>query len=355
MTPSFRIFMILAILLSTLSGKEWRKFTSATGQSFEGRVLSKDSSSVKIERRSDQKTFVLALAKLSQADQDFLKTWKEAPAPTKSIYPPRSEDEKLPKSIYPKTRNLIAARLKEISAREVPKGASGLQAKALNDLNIYRYLSDLNDDVTFSEEESERVQAALKAWNALGNNPITPEVSALFKDTVYLRKGGLIRCVRGAMLSTDSVLDTNRRTRWLMLDPRVEEYGLSEELPIAGIYPVRSGPKLKAKFFAYPSPGFYPVDKLHGKGWTCYGQNIFPKDEKIDVEVFRLNELPTQKIRRNKVQGVQMDVEDTYLYQNSVLFVPLDPETQEAPKKPGVYAVFVKVGGFRVNYIVALF
>ena len=64
----------LSILLSAVDGRIW---TSQSGQTFEGELIEADDKSATIRRTTDRRKFKMAINALSDADQSYLKHFKE--------------------------------------------------------------------------------------------------------------------------------------------------------------------------------------------------------------------------------------------------------------------------------------
>jgi len=84
--PNYLYLILLSAGIFSYSfGDEFRVFTNSQGKTIKAKVLSVDGTSAKIELDTG-KEFTLPLSALSQADQEFLKTWSPGtPAPPAAI------------------------------------------------------------------------------------------------------------------------------------------------------------------------------------------------------------------------------------------------------------------------------
>jgi len=93
---------------------------------------------------------------------------------------------------------------------------------------------------------------------------------------------------------------------------------------------------------------------LHGNTWSYYGKNNLDPEEIPEVKIYRLDGLPTKKLNPKKIEGIELQVRKTFVYLNSVIFEPLDPETNKHITGPGIYGVVIK-GSVKASYVVALY
>jgi hypothetical protein len=101
--------------------------------------------------------------------------------------------------------------------------------------------------------------------------------------------------------------------------------------------------------WAYPGKGFYPLEYLHGKGWSLYLTESAPEKDKLTVQIFKLSGRPqSEPTWAEKLPGKPLDVDYVATYGNAINFEP-------AVNGKGIYWVRVHGGGIREQYLVELF
>ncbi|WP_193211069.1 hypothetical protein [Luteolibacter marinus] len=328
---------------------EWRVFTSELGQQLEAKVVKVDGDLVTLQRRSDGRKFVLEVDELSDEDQEWLDAWEEGsppPTPAKEAEPAEGE---LKKSLYPRSKKEITAGLKEILGRKIPDGIDKTAGKAVNQLNAYRFLcgvpSVVEADATMNEQATEAAKACdkhgslshdLGHFTNICNLSGGPDVVGSVRS--YIDDGGANnREVRG-------------HRRWC-LNPPMGKTGFGGADRFAAMVAMDSSGDGKGRdSWAYPGKGLFPLEYLHGDGWSLYLRESAPKKDDVTVEVFKLSDRPLKPLTwADKTPGKELEVVWVSTAYNAINFEP-----KEANKK-GIYWVRVRGGGVREQYLVELY
>lgn len=344
-TPAILAFLLLSAL--SLGAAEWRTFTDTQGRTFEGRVLSirEDAEKVTVLVRKSNRTATLDFSILSEADIAYLDEWE--PEPEEVV----EDTGDLSSRLYPRTKEEIRQHIREIEKRDAPDDIDRDQQKTVNQLNVYRYLCGVSDEV---EADPKMVEQATEAAEACKEHGGLSHDLGHFTNICNLAGGsGMFSSVRQYIKDSGSNNRENRGHRRWCLNPPMGKTGFGE----AGSYSAMvamdsSGGKKPRDSWAYPGKGFFPNDYLHGNAWTLYLPEKAPAKDDIEVEVYKLSSRPEKPFSSTEeTPGKALPVEFVHTYQNAINFEP-QPEPVTGR---GIYWVRVKGRGVREGYLVELY
>jgi hypothetical protein len=102
--------------------------------------------------------------------------------------------------------------------------------------------------------------------------------------------------------------------------------------------------------WGYPGKGFFPLEYLHGDGWSLYLRQQAPARDAVEVEVFRLSSRPLKPFTwADKQPGEPLEVVWVSTALNAINFEP------KGANREGVYWVRIRGGGVREQYLVELY
>ncbi len=351
----FRLIFLISLTLSIthVSADEWHTFTSQNGQSFVGKVVSKDNNGATIERKNDGKVFTVSFDKLSADDVKYVKAWTQSATPAATVS--FSGEANVPKDLFPHSRKEIAQKLREISNIPAPAWATEAQKKALARLNQYRFLCGVNSPLTLNADANSHAEKATAVIEENFPNISSPEIQSVLKNLLFINGGTIETLPQNVMRCFGSASRSTRHLRHYILDPTLKEIGIANAGKYCGAMRHLWGRKGKEKIWSYPGKGFFPASYFHGNAWSVHTGKDLDKEDQLEVFVYRLDELPKKKPKRRQIKGKQMEVVFTAVFSGSVIFEPIDPETNEVLNKPGIYAVFIDGAGMKTQYVVALY
>ncbi len=295
----------------------------------------------------------------------FIHATETKPTPTppqpKIKQPQLSESQKYKLLLYPRTKDQINKGIKSIEARKIPKNVLPDQHKCANKLNIYRWLSGVDSNVSICETGIQYAISASKACNkakklshALGDN--TEKVNLHMNSRAIQLHEQIDAYMNDAG-------DNNREIRghrMHCLDPRLGESGFAsdENYYAMCVYPPSRSvaPHTLSKGWGYPGKGFYPIKYLHGNGWSYYPPSgvKLPKDQ-TTVKMWHLKSAPRAPFPDNepkKNQGTPVNITATFPTGDNLVFEPEIP----IPYKKGIYWIRIDVGDRIIDqYLVELF
>lgn len=354
--PLIHLIVLVFSCLGLGAAEDWHTFTDKGGRSFVGSVISVDEDAEKavVLTKTSGRHSEIDFRILSESDISYLQDWRPQKDEPEGIGSGEESDSDLGEAssrLYPKTKEEIRERLREIEARDEPKGISGEQQETINRLNIYRYLSGVPYDVAADEIMVAQAKDAAEACEKHGG---LSHALGHSTDICNLASGGsMLSSVKQYI--TDSGENNRERRghrRWC-LNPRMGKTGFGSSGIYSAMVAMDSSGSGKTKdSWAYPGKGFFPKEYLHGNGWTLYlTENAPPKDE-IKVEVYKLSKRPEKPFSSSEeIPGTALPVEYGASYGNAINFEPqFEPITGR-----GIYWVRVTGGGLREGYVVELY
>ncbi|QTN30956.1 hypothetical protein HZ994_00970 [Akkermansiaceae bacterium] len=353
----FRLALMILLSLPLGAAQGWRTFTDKSGRSFEGRVISihENFKTATILTRKTNTKATMDLSVLSERDLTYLSTWKpgqvDEPEPAE-IEPAESEEEEEASSrLYPRSKEEIRERLREIDKRVGPTGISRDQQETINRLNSYRYLSGVPDEV---EADPEMVAQATDAAQACKRNGGLSHDLGHSTNLCNLANGSnMLSSVQQYINDAGANNREARGHRRWCLNPPMGKTGFGEDGAYSAMVAMDSSGRTRMKdSWAYPGKGFFPKEYLHGNAWSLYLTEKSPPREDITVEVYELRKRPEKPFSNSEeIPGKALPVEYISVYGNAINF---EPQPQPITGR-GIYWVRVKGGGLREGYVVELY
>lgn len=349
------MFMVLASL-ALATAEEWRTFTDKAGRSFVGRVISVDEDAEKavVANKATGRHSEIDFRILSDSDISYLQDWSPQNDEAKDPGSAEEGDEDTGEAssrLYPRTKEEIREHLREIEARDAPKGISKEQQETINQLNAYRYLSGVPYDVVADPKMVEQAADAAKACENHGG--LSHELGHS-TDICNLAGGGtMLSSVKQYITDSGENNREKRGHRRWCLNPPMGKTGFGSSGIYSAMVAMDSSGSGKTKgSWAYPGKGFFPKEYLHGNAWSLYLEGKAPSKDDIKVEVYKLPKRPEKPFSSNEeIPGTALPVEYGAVYGNAINF---EPQFQPITGR-GIYWVRVTGGGLREGYVVELY
>lgn len=257
----------------------------------------------------------------------------------------------VPQVLYPRTKEEIRDRIKEIEKRDGAAGIDREQQKAVNLLNVYRYLSGVSDDV---EADAKMVGLAMDAAEACREHGGMSHNLGHSTDICNLASGGSMSSSIKQFI--DDIGEKNRDKRGhrrLCLNPQMGKTGFGYAKPYSAMVATdSSGGEIPKESWVYPGKGFFPKKYLHGNAWSLYLKGNAPGWKGITVEVYELSERPEKAFASGEeIPGKAVPVNYVGTFLNAINFEP----QPDRIKARGIYWVRVKGEGVNEGYVVELF
>lgn len=345
--------LIFVLLAAHAPGAEaeWRTFTDTDGRTFEGRVIAidEDEEVATVLTKKTNRTSKIHFQILSESDIAYLKNWE--PEKVGSDEEEAEDAGEISSRLYPRTKEEIRNRIKEIEKRDAPVGISRDVQKTVNRLNIYRYLSGVADEV---EADAKMVEQAADAAKACEKNGDLSHDLGHSTDLCNLANGDtMLSSVRQYIEDSGDNNRENRGHRRWCLNPPMGKTGFGEEGAYSAMVAMDSSGKDTQKgSWAYPGKGFFPKEYLHGNAWSLYLPDGVPDKKDIKVEVHKLSKRPDKAFSANaEIPGTALPVEFVSVYQNAINFEPqFEPITDR-----GTYWVRITGGSLSEGYVVEFY
>lgn len=350
-----KLTLLLCLMLTSLSlgaAEQWHTFTDTRGRTFEGRVISIDEEFDKatvLNKKTGGKTEI-DFRILSDADVTYLKDWE--PEDPRTGEKEVAEDlGEASSRLYPRTKEEIRDRLQEIEKRDAPPGIDREQQKTINELNAYRFLSGVPDDVAADAKMVEQATDAAQACEKHGD--LSHDIGHS-TDLCNLAAGGtMLSSVKQYIHDMGENNREKRGHRRWCLNPPMGKTGFGSAGRYSAMVAMDSSGSGKTKgSWAYPGKGFFPKEYLHGNAWSLYLTKNAPSKDDIKVEVYKLTRRPEKPFSSTEeIPGTALPVEYGAVYGNAINFEP-QPEPITGR---GIYWVRVSGGGLREGYVVELY
>lgn len=342
-----RLVILLATLLSgVLHADDWRVFTDLEGRTVEARVLFVGDGEARVSLRQSGREAWLKFDSLCEEDRDYLDAWSPG-QPTAE-----ERDQSLGAAsdrLYPRTREEIRAKVREIERRPPANGVSRKQQKVINELNVYRYLCGVPDEVEATPELAARCGEAAKACEEHGS--LSHDLGRYTNKCNLSMGRGMFGSVAGYMNDQGANNRERRGHRRWCLNPPMTRSGFGESGRFSAMWAMDSGGQRLRDSWGYPGKGFFPKERLHGNGWSLYLTERAPDAKKLTVEVYKLGKRPEKPLSATgEVNGRPLPVEYVSTYLNAINF---EPESGTVGR--GIYWVRIRGGGVRESYLVELF
>lgn len=258
------------------------------------------------------------------------------------------DDGFAPKEVKAEIRDTI----KEIEEREAPSGVSEEAQAAVNLLNVYRFLSRVPYDVKADKKMNSMAEDAAAICSEKG------ELSHGFGHSTdkcnLAMNGGRMTMARSVTQYMNDAGANNRERRghrrWC-INHRMGKTGFGIKGAYSAMYSMDHSDRGVRKNYSYPGHGFYPIDYLHGNGWSYHiVDGKAPSDCVVQVwKMKKFEEKPPSW--SNEPDGRELKVAFKFSYNDTVVFEPdSDPITRK-----GTYLVRLKGSGLKEQYLVHLY
>lgn len=246
----------------------------------------------------------------------------------------------------------IKAKIKEINARNAPDGVTKDVQDAVNLLNVYRFLSRVPYDV---EADKAMIAAAYDAAKICSQKGDLSHDFGHSTDKCNLAmNGGEMSMESSVSQYMDDAGANNRERRghrrWC-LNHKMGKTGFGIDGGYSAMYSMDQSDSGIRKNYSYPGHGFYPLNYLHGNGWSYYiVDGSAPADTVVQVwKLKKYEENPPSM--GDDPDGRKLDVAFKFIYDNTIVFEPdKDPITRR-----GSYLVRLKGSGLNEQYLVHLY
>ena len=361
-TPLFQLVCLIITSFSLSAAEEWHTFKDNLGRSFEGRVISinQDLEEATVLARKSGKNAKIAFSILSPPDITYLREWIPEEPEAKPKGKPKDEKEgkeeeeasgEISSRIYSRTKAEIKDSLKKIKKRDAPEGIERDQQETINELNTYRYLSGVPDEVEADKKMVAQATDAAQAFEEIGK--LSHGIGRSTNLSNLAMGGTMLSSVRQYMNDGGSNNRAKRGHRRWCLNPPMGKTGFGSEKRYSAMISMdSSGGGRVRDSWGYPGKGFFPKEYMHGNGWSLYLNKKAPPSEDLKVEVYKLRRRPEKPFSSSEeIPGKALPVEFVSTYANAINFEP-QPEPITGR---GIYWVRIKGGGVREAYLVELY
>jgi hypothetical protein len=345
----YRGLLLLTIfaLAASVAADDWELLEDKDDRYLEARILSVKDGKVTFLRKSDGRRFEMEVGNFSAATRERFKEFESA-----LVEEAQSEaDGGFSKKLYPHTRSKIKEVIREIEGRDKADGIDSDQHKTITELNIYRFLCGVPYDVEADPKIVEQATEAAEACKKHGD--LSHDIGSYTNKCNLSTRGDITATPRGYIQDNGANNREARGHRRWCLNPPMEKTGFgSGGSQYSAMWAMDSGGKRNSESWAYPGKGFFPVDRLHGNGWSLYLTERAPAAKELEVKVFKLSKRPETTIPwSDEPEGRELSVDYVSTYLNAINFEP--------DEKPitgrGIYYVRVEGGSVREQYLVELY
>ena len=356
------LFFVLTAVLSVIGPARgdagFQDLYSKEGVLIQARVIKIEGGKVYLVRKKDGRRFTVPVERFDETTRKSLERGNALPADEAS--PPKN------KKFYPRTKNEIRKAFLTIeSAAEEQTKFSKEEQEACGMLNIYRYLCFLPYKVKLDRKMCEGAVIAAKgfeSWSGDRKNPSsTPhDVNPEAKMCCLSAVGALPESIRNYIVDSGDRNRHDRGHRGACLNPRLGKIGLGRSAEFCAMWSTdKSGkaPRYRDGFFAYPSPGYFPVEFLEpDTAWTVYfpGKGL-PDKEDVELKVYRLSTMLEKTPRHGEAPPESTELEVGYLSVAEGLIPCVNFEPNIVPEAGDIYWVSVKARSLKVAYLVEFF
>ncbi len=343
-----RIPAFLFLIFTTLgnAANEWHTFTDKEGRTMEAAVVKVADSYAVLKLKKNGRDVKVEFDKLSEENVDFLNSH----VPGEVVNEKSSEHGKEADSLYPRSKEEIRTKIREIKSRPKPDNISREVHEATRELNIYRYLCGLPYDVIADAELSAKAEDAAKA--CAKNGALSHDIGHSTDKCNLAGGGGMVRSISGYIEDPGENNRVLRGHRAWCLNPPMDKVGFGEAIDdYSAMWCMESGGKTTPGIWAYPGKGFFPIEYLHGDAWSLYGAGVPESADKVDVKIYKLSSRPDKPFAADtEIPGNEIPVKYVSIASmNGINFEPSEPARR------GIYWVSVNGGGINESYLVELF
>ena len=318
------------------------------------KVLHKDLTTVTFRLKSNNKRFTMPIHRLSQEDQAYLESWapgQNSPAPdkTNNLAEENIAGEDETSRLFPRSKEEIKNRILEIKRRPRPEGVSKKDWDAVTQLNIFRHLSGVPDEVTSDIKLNAHAHEAAAACAKHGG--LSHSIGH-YTNKCNLSGGGAVDdSPRRYILDRgNSNRDRRGHRRWC-LNPPMGKAGFGSQGAYSAMWATDTSGSHSLDFWAYPGEGYYPEEYLLANSWSAYFNDKLPAAAEIEITIFKLSKRPEKMpISADDLPGKRVEVLHKSTYLNALNF-----EVAYPGKKRGIYWVQIKGRGIKHRYLVDLY
>ena len=348
-----RLLVLLALSIAllpragTTQSREWLILEDVEQRKIEARILEIGPEKVSFIRKVDGKRYEVALNRFSEESLDLFEKWKADEAKRAEM----KAQEGFSKKLYPRTQLEIEAGLAEIAGREKPDNIDQVQHETITALNTYRFLCGVSHNVIADPALVENSTAAAKAVAKHGS--LSHDIGSYTDKCNLSPLGDIRKALRQYILDPGANNREDRGHRRWCLNAAMGKTGFGSAGPkFSAMWAMDGSGTRSEESWAYPGKGFFPIERLHGGGWSLYLPARAPAAGALEVTVHKLTSRPEELFGwSDRVPGEALPVPFVRTYQNAINFEPdAKPVTQK-----GMYYVRVKGGEVREQYLVELY
>jgi hypothetical protein len=348
-----RTALPIITLLATVMGcvaESWQVFTDKSGRTMEAAIIRVEESYAVLKLKASGREVTLGFDKLSDESIDLLNSHQPGEATAEAAGEEAVEDEPGFGRLYPRSKEEIRKKIREIKGRPKPQGISTEVHEATQALNIYRYLCGLGyeveSDATFSKNAEQAALACEK------NGALSHGIGSFTDKCNLTTEGNMKQSVSRYIEDAGENNRVARGHRAWCLNPPMEKVGFgSGKNGYSAMWCMDSGGKSIRGSWTYPGKGLFPLEYMHGNAWSLYGAGVPESADDVTVRIFRLFSRPDVPFSATAdIPGREIPVKFvSKAMMNGINFEP------EEPAKRGIYWVTVRGGGIRESYLVELY
>lgn len=339
-------------LLPPLSAAEYRTLVNAEGKKIHTELVSKQNGQITFKMRNGRKNFTVDIASLSKADQEFLEDWS---AEVLKDVNRGEADEDLTsndlKSLYPKSKSEIKDEIKVLLKGKGDERRASDEQKAINLLNVYRYLCGVPATVKMDNKLNENCKEAAMICKEKGT--LSHDFGHYTNKCNLSSMGDVVASVPQYIRDPGANNRERRGHRRWCLNPPMGKTGFgSGGSAYSGMWAMDNSGSSRVKSWSYPGRGYFPKDYLHGSAWSYYQQDSVPAKNEIVISITKLKKAPEKKFSSRSIpEGREIGIKYISAYGNTINFEPEDFSAGDR----GIYWVSITGGGMRVGYVVEFF
>ena len=341
-------FVLLVLTTGAVVGGDFRDLYNKDGDLLQARVLKVEDGKVDLVRKKDGRKFTVPLEKFDDATRKLLESGE--------IFTTDEHGDPTDKKLYPRTRYEIDGALKEIRiAAEAQSSFSEEEQKACAALNSYRFLCGLPHEVALDRALCRGALTAAEGCAKIGKLSHSVNVEASKCNLHQL--GNLPASIHSYMHDDGPRNREDRGHRAWCLSPRLGKFGVAECGSFSAMWTMdTSGPKPSYTdgFFAYPSPGFFPVKYLNPQtAWSVYfPESTLAAKEEIEIKVYRLKKALGKAPKSGETPPDSVKIEINYVSVSRRVTPCVNFEPAAEVKAGKRYWVSVKAGKAKAGFLV---
>lgn len=270
------------------------------------------------------------------------------------------------RQLYPVGKKDMEKKVKELLATRPAHGADSTQQDAVNMVNVYRFLCNVETFMTFDSGYKRDAQDASDACKKAGTISHGLGHST---DKCNLHMGSQIIPAAASVIGyVEDAGDNNREKRghraWILFpQSRKTAFGVSGGFHAMRTSDLSGQPQKKAR--SYPGRGFFPANYLKGNGWSYYPAQGVSVPQNAKVEMWRMpRSLKAAPSAKELASAPKVNVQKVFVHPNNGGYpvansIVFEPDYSQFTKKDGmnvgVYWVRITGTNFKDEYVVDLF